>query len=237
MTSGARSRGFFLITLMFFGVSACHAAVDESAPGVAGQEEEWDPLAWEPQVTISQPELSEQEKLDRHIEWISRNFPDQYAENPDIEVGPWLQNQTEQNQLLAACVREFGFAAHAHPGGGIRYDPGVPEAQSGALDDAHYVCESRYPLDRQYFGDLSEDQDGILYDYWDQYYIPCMEARGHRVSREGQPSRETFVATIGISESPGWSPTEVFDALPLEEQEVVADICPPYPPDEHLYGT
>jgi len=147
-----------------------------------------------------------------------------------------LRSSQEQNELLAGCLREIGFPAHAEPGGGIRYDPGVPEAQSDALDDANYACESQYPLDPQYFTDLDEEQDGLLYDYWDQYFVPCMEAHGHSISREKQPSRESFVATIGTAEYAGWWPTETFDVLPFDEKEAVGDACPPYPPDEHLYG-
>lgn len=215
----------------------CQAPADTNAKATS-EPEVWDPMDWDSPVSVSLPELSDQEKLEKHIEIISQEYPDQYAENPDIEVGPWLKSQSEQDQLVAACLQEYGFAAHAHPGGGIRYDPGVPEVQSDALDDANYICESKYPLDRQYFVlDLSEEQDGLLYDYWDQYYVPCMEAHGHSVSRDGQPSRETFIATIGSSAYPDWWPTDTFDLLPLEDQEAIAGACPPYPPDELLYGT
>lgn len=229
---------FLILTLAGFGLTACAAQnIEDDEILTEKSDTEWDPLKWEPTVKISPAELSEEEKLEQHIAWISRNYPDQYEENPDIEVGPWLKSQSEQSQLLATCLQDFGFAAHAHPGGGTRFDPAVPEAQSEALDEAFYTCESRFPLDRQYFVDFTEEHDGLLYDYWDQYYIPCMEAHGHSVSRDAQPSRETFIATIGTSEYSSWWPAEVFDLLPLEQQEAIADACPPYPPDEHLYGT
>src|SRR5690625_7413462 len=83
----------------------CQAPADTNAKATS-EPEVWDPMDWDSPVSVSLPELSDQEKLEKHIEIISQEYPDQYAENPDIEVGPWLKSQSEQDQLVAARSEE-----------------------------------------------------------------------------------------------------------------------------------
>lgn len=190
-----------------------------------------------PRVSIQPEDFSEEEKLDRRDEIMSRNYPEQFETDPHVEVIAWVDSRMEHSDLIAECLREAGFPAEAGITGGITFDPGVPAAQRDALDEAGYICRSQYPLDPQYFPEeWTDDQKGLIYDYWDEYFIPCMEAHGHSISREDQPSRESFIATLDGPEPTEWRPSTAFDYLSEEEQESLRTVCPPDPPDEHLYG-
>lgn len=59
-----------------------------------------------------------------------------------------------------------------------------------------YVCQAQYPMDPGFAQDWTDEQLGIVYDYWEQYYIPCMEAHGHPVDDTDKPSRETYIAAF-----------------------------------------
>lgn len=199
---------------------------------------EWDPSDWAPPVEIEPEDLSEEEKLDRHIEVMSRNYPDQFDESPDLEVDTWLRSNSERSELIAGCLQDAGFPAEPEVSGGVRFDPGVPTSQQDALNEARYECDSRFPLDPAYFGDWNDDQLSVVYEYWDDYFIPCMEAHGHTVPRDDQPSKESFVSSFHTPDRSGWNPGAMsFGTLSAGDQESLINVCPPDPPDELLYGT
>lgn len=226
-----------LIITVSLGLAAC-TSVGGAPEDPEGSDfkENWNPLAWEPTVEIEPYDLTDEEVMAQHLEVLSRNFPSQYEENPDVEIVAWQKSLREAEMLMADCLQEAGFPARYSPGGGIMYEPGVPEAQREALEDALYLCDAQYPLDTRYFHDWDDDQRGLVYDYWDEYFIPCMKAHGHDISRDSQPSRDRFIASVGSAEGIDWSPTSAFDALNIEVREALEDTCPPYPPDEFLYG-
>lgn len=76
----------------------------------------------------------------------------------------------------------------------------------------------------------------MVYDYWDQYFIPCMEAQGYPIDTSNQPTREAYVAAFHTPERISWWPSQKFDEQSLEVQKALVEVCPPYPPDEAMYG-
>lgn len=209
-----------------------------SPGGPAGQDREWEPSAWEPTVQIEPLTFTDAERESYRQEALAR-----YVEQSSIEDAPevpdviaWGQGREENGQQTASCLQDAGFPAFAQPGGGIIFEPGIPESQVEASDLAWFTCEAQYPLDPAYAQEWTEDQLGLVYDYWDQYYIPCMQAQGHAIDTSGQPTREAYIAAFHTVDRISWWPTDAFHALPLETQATLFETCPPYPPDEAMYG-
>ncbi len=181
--------------------------------------------------TDAEREEYRQESLARFAEQAGLTDPPE-----GVEVIAWTQGKVENGEALAECLQEAGFPAVSNASGGIIFDPGVPESQVKALDLADYICQGKYPLDPVYAQEWTQDQLRLVYDYWDEYFIPCMEAHGHPIDTGDQPSREAYVAAFHTPDRISWWPNDAFRALPLEEQKSLARSCPPYPPDEAMYG-
>lgn len=195
---------------------------------------QWDPNAWVPTVIVAPEVLSEEERQMRRSDWLVDNA--RMADPPEVELIAWSSSYPEFGRQVAECLQEAGFSAVWDGWGGMAFDPPVPAQQVGALDVATHVCHSQYSLDPRILRDETEDQAALSYDYWDQYYIPCMEAQGHFVTRNGQPSREAFVAAYTGPDPIYWDPYTASDILPSEEQQRLSGICPLYPPEQFMYG-
>lgn len=153
---------------------------------------------------------------------------------PSVERIRFSQGHFEYSANMASCLQEQGFPA-VHEGRSYSFRPGVPLAQEAALAEATYVCEARYMMDPVYAQDWSEAQLGLVYDYWTQYYIPCVEAHGYVVAGE-PPSRQAYVSAFHTQDRIPWWPSDTTEMLSADKLAEIEGTCPAHPPDELMYG-
>lgn len=194
-------------------------------------------IDWEPTIEITPLAMTEEEKVAFRARWL-----DQMAEKAgvanDVELVRWTSRGMDDATAQATCLEEHGFAAEADPvEGGVAFPMGVPESQSDALNLAIYSCAAQYSLDPIYLQEWTDDQLFLIWDYWEQAFIPCLEAEGIVVNRTNQPSKEAWMAAFHTPERISWWPQETMMALPEERYEEVSQICSPYPANEVFYGT
>ncbi|MGJ9529098.1 hypothetical protein [Actinotignum sp. GS-2025a] len=92
-----------------------------------------------------------------------------------------------------------------------------------------------YFLNPEFLTDWSEDQLRVVWDYWDEYYIPCLDAHGYKVDISKRPARETYVTRFHTDPEHRWWPNNggsLEFQIPLE----VWKVCPSDPPATELYG-
>ena len=154
---------------------------------------------------------------------------------PEVSLIRWSMGSKEYSANMATCLQEECFPAVLD---GIHYyfNPGVPVAQQDALNLASYVCNGQYMIHPTYGYGWSDEQVGIVYDYWVEYYIPCMRAHGYDIRDDDKPSREAYVNAFHTAERIDWWPNEWSQLLPKPERESMESICPELPPDEVLFG-
>ncbi|PFG20758.1 hypothetical protein [Serinibacter salmoneus] len=232
--------------LLTAGCSAPEEDASDGSPGVgevatptATEAGAWDVSSWEPTVSIVAPSMTEDERLSEREEYL-RSLAEQFELDapPQVELVRWTMGPADDSQAMAACYTEAGFAAEVTPDNGIAFvNGGVPESQEAALNLANYTCAAQFTLDPIYRQEWSADQLGLLYDYWDQYFLPCMDAHGHMIDRSDQPSREVYVSSFHTSERTDWWPSDVLSSLPQEEAVQLGEDCPAYPPAEVFYGS
>lgn len=228
-------------------VAACSGSSDVNGPSTPSTATDaagtsagatWDPNAWVPTVRVTPVIYSDTEREQHWNEMVVHYAADFGLDSPpQVQVVTWTETRRENSTLVARCLQDAGFLAIADPLGGVGFEPGVPDAQEAALNQALYICNAQYPLDPAKTLDWSEDQLGLVYDYWDQYYIPCMEAHGHPVDTTNRPSREVYIGAFHTSERFDWWPNEEFQKLPPADQEELINTCPPYPPEAVMYGS
>lgn len=215
------------------------SAVVESAgpdPTPTGQAGQWDPGNWDPTVTVTIPRLSEAERQAWRANYLASMAQDLDGPAPEVALERWLHPRTESDTVLSDCMTESGFPIEVDAGS-VSYPGGPPPAeQQSAWSLAWYTCNARFTTDPDYAQDWTEGQIGLVYDYWDQYFIPCMEAHGVAVNRAQQPSRETYISTFFTPQRTWW-PNNYLDILPQAQREELEPVCPPYPPDEMFFGS
>ena len=157
-----------------------------SGPTVPGQ---WDPKSWEPTVHVSQVRLSAADREQWRTEYLAGMARDLDGSAPNVALERWVHPRAEWDSVMSGCMTDSGFALEVEDGS-ISYPAGPPPAdQLSAWDLAWYECNARFTPDPDYSQDWTQEQIGLVYDYWDQYFIPCMEAHGVPVNRANQPSR------------------------------------------------
>lgn len=203
------------------------------APPKAGQ---WDPGQWEPAVQISLTRLSDAEREQWRADYLDSLTQDLDGPAPAVALERWVNPRGEHDEVMTLCMTDSGFPVEVD-NGGISYPMGPPPAeQLSAWSLAWYTCNARFTPDPDYSQDWTEAQIGLVYDYWDQYFIPCMEAHGYPINRAQQPSRETYVSTFFTPQRTWW-PNNYLGALAPAEQGRLEPVCPPYPPDATFFGS
>ncbi|OKL53702.1 hypothetical protein BSZ39_07990 [Bowdeniella nasicola] len=187
---------------------------------------------WKPKEKISPPSWSQEEKAAAARKAAERAFQEKIPTDlPNIELGPYL-GFDEGMEKQAECVREKGFPVIV-VSKGFAYDPGVPEAQVDALNRAHYECALKFPYDPVFVKEYTEPQMRILYDYWVEAYLPCLESIG-RPYEPTPPSKEVFVRQF-ITREDGfldwWPPSSL-----IVGDDRAEAACPQLPPPEDFYG-
>lgn len=214
-------------------VDPAPTASDGAAPG---QSSTWDAQAWEPAVQITPPEFSDaerqdyrQQKLENSAQVLGSTQP------PEVTLIRWSEGSLEYASNMTTCLQDAGFPA-VQEGRTFYFDPGVHASQQDSLSLASYVCDGQYMMDPVYGQGWSDTQAGLVYDYWVEYYIPCMRAHGHNIQDDEKPSRESYVSSFNSGQRQSWWPNEWSQRLPAEERETMEAVCPQYPPDAVLYG-
>lgn len=202
----------------------------------SGQVGQWDPNQWDPTVRISLRKVSETERAQWREDYLAQNARDLDGPPPTVQLERWVHPHSEHDEVLTRCMTESGFPVEVDAGG-IDYPAGSPPAeQQSAWSLAWYVCNARFTPDPDYMQDWTEAQIGLVYDYWEQYFIPCMAAHGYPISTATMPSRETYIATFFTLERTWW-PNETLLGLQRSERERLEPVCSPYPPSETFFGS
>lgn len=198
----------------------------------------WDPMSWTPTVKITAVSLTAEEKMASHLRRLDKMAEyEKISPVPDVEIVRWIENGTEYGPVMAACLTDAGFRSEGDAVGGVQYLDEVPEAQEKALHLAYYVCAAKYPLDPVYLTEWTSEQLGLLYDYWEQYFIPCLAAHGLKIDESSKPTRESYVARFHTPERASWWPSDTLATMPEKERAAIEASCPGYPPDAVFYGT
>jgi len=206
--------------------------VSSSGPGT------WDPTTWTPTVTITAASLSTEEKLashERRLEKLAER--DDLSPVPDVEIVRWIDSRVDYGSALAACMTDAGFRAEGDALGGVSFLEETPQSQAKAFNLAYYTCSAAYPLDPVFLTEWTADQLGLLYDYWEQYLVPCLAAHDVVVDQSRKPTREAYVARFHTAERTDWWPNDTLAMMPEDVRRAVEPSCPGYPPDAVFYGT
>lgn len=185
------------------------------------------PTEWHPATPIAHsPVLSEQERQAARSSYLkSLARTDKLKHPPKVALIRWTTID-DADATMATCYTDGGFPAHPVPDGGIEFSgDGVPAAQESAFNLVDYTCSAQYSLDPKYRQDWTKDQIGLVYDYWSQFFVPCLTARGRNLSTP--PTRDTFIANFPSA----WNPV-IEGQLTTE----LAAACPPRPPAHDMYG-
>lgn len=153
---------------------------------------------------------------------------------PEVEHVHWAQSAEEHYDLVAECMQEDGWPVESGPGGYLRDTQQIPPDSQEDYDARFYYCEYRYFPEPAVFSNWQEDQLRVVYSYWVEYFAPCLEHHGHEVDLTDRPTVEQFIESYPSDLS--WWPADSFQALPYEEQQQLANTCPPEPPPSILYG-
>ena len=208
-------------------------------------------VAWEDwrsdQPPATRPRLTEEEKLavweqdwDNNQAWLMERFG---VEAPKPEIIRWTGYE-EFLPVMVECLQEAGWRVRLVDGGFMGPE-GVGVEQTPAFHVSRVVCDFQYPRDPRYAGILDADQNGVVYDYLTQWWIPCMHAKGfselgNPPTREGYVAGEKEPIPGNSAETASWEPflhwrfsIHKGDDSP-EVQEILAD-CPRRPPSQALW--
>ncbi len=198
--------------------------------------EQWDPSEWQPTVTIVAPTFTDQERQT----WLEDVYLPMYADDldgppPDVAVVRWTETFADYGTAIEQCLGERGFRVEHDGSGGFRM--AIPPQQEQAYYVARYTCNAMYPINPVFLQERTPKQLGLLYDYWDQYFIPCLEAHDIKVNLANKPSREVYISTFHTPDRADWWPSDYLAMLPPDDRARIEPLCPPQPPPEVFYGT
>lgn len=234
--------GAITLVVVVAGCSAKGSTVVESSSNVTSSSSPsasvddgrvWDPNAWVPPVQIVLPQYSQAQLMQKRAAWLKTLEPEG-AKVPDVKLVRWTHGIADQSTTLAKCLTDSGFPAVGDRG--IRFPNPIPPSQEDAFLLAAYICNAKYTIDPKYVSNYTEDQLAVLYDYWDQYFIPCIRANGIKYDDSNKPTSEVFVSTFYAKPEDRWWPPDVFESVSQSRERQVIQSCPEMPPDKALYG-
>jgi len=234
--------GAVVAALTLTGCAATESPTVDGSPSEAASPDPsgstWDPANWVPTEKIEQRMTDEAERE----RWYEENKARHAAgyglvDPPPVTRRGWATTKEEHERWVAQCMREHGVpAAYDEVRGGISWDT-PPASQEDAYMLANWECKFTFPIDPSIFYDWTEPQLRLVYDYWDQYAIPCLEGHGITVDRSTQPSKEAWVAAFHTPERISWWPVEE-SRIGLDDTRYaeITKACPEVPSDAVLYG-
>lgn len=188
----------------------------------AHQSQQWHP---DQPIPLPAPLTGEEKRQLRNDYLQSLATMNEMSALPGVALVRWTTLDTV-NSVWAKCYTEGGFPARpSRDGLGIDHIGGIKPAQESAFNSVEYACNAKYTIDPTYTRKLTDDQAGLVYDYYTQSFVPCL--RDHGVSITDPPAKAAFVAGFPSA----WDP--VAQANKLGE---VAKDCPARPPSSDLYG-
>ena len=119
------------------------------------------------------------------------------------------------------------MASYGFPGGILR-------RSRQAFNAAAYTCEARHTLDPVFQQEWNDEQQlGLIFDYWAQYFLPCMDAQGYLIPTGNTPTREPYVADFHTPNRLDWWPQRLLSSIHRRRRaRPLAECLPAYPPDE-----
>lgn len=242
MTIMKRSAAMLAVITVVLGAAACTGGADPSPSAALSTsvttETAWDPMSWEPTVKITPFVMTEDEKIAWRSDRLKSDATnDEIDPVPDAELVRWSANRNEWTQAMADCLTEAGFPTKPDFVDSSLNAETIPESQQTAFDLAFYTCDAKYMLDPVLAQEWTAEQLGLTYDYWEQYFIPCMAAHGVEISQSKKPTREAFVAAFHTPNRYDWWPNEKLAEQAPARRAAIAPQCPPYVPAAFFFGS
>lgn len=129
-------------------------------------------------------------------------------------------------QTHARCLTDAGLPAEVLNGG---VHTSIPEGQEEAYAIGAYVCAVMYPLDPRFLVPPDDEQLAVLYYYFIEEQIPCLEQHGYDVGPA--PSLQLFMEKLK-SDSDVWTPYGVIGpTVPAADLPDLEAACPQLPHD------
>ncbi|WP_181149800.1 hypothetical protein [Arthrobacter sp. MYb227] len=149
---------------------------------------------------------------------------------PEVERIRYVTEEEWAN-VKAKCLTDLGFPSTVESDGSVQ-TLSVSD-QDEALAEASYTCSIQYPKDLRYAQAFTRTQLRIIYAYFRDELIPCLQNLGLETGQ--QPSEETYVEGI-VTGTAEWTPYDDanIDAIDVKARE---SDCPSMPPSEVLYGS
>lgn len=208
------------------------------SPSGASAGDVWDASEWVPTVKVTPMVMSEEEKLAFREQWLAQEARSWGLENPPhIELVRWTTVGPDYGETVGPCLEEAGFDVLFDGRSGFHFPEGVPESQEPALNAALYRCQAMYTVNPVYTQEWTDDQLRVLFDYWDEFYIPCLVAHGVEFDVTDRPSREAWVSGFYDAEASTWWPDGPLQMLGPQRNAELSAVCAEFPPNAAFFGT
>jgi len=162
--------------------------------------------------------------------WLKQAAEDLHITNPPkVALVRYVTSDKEMESMRRSCMAEQGWPLS--PGGAAV----VPNGQMGAYNLAAYTCMAKYEFNPAMARPWTQEQQDIVYDYWVNTEIPCIQKHGYTVT--GLPSRDVFHAKYNLNDWGGWAPLGNVSPDPGRDGDKLQEDCPETPPFNVLYGT
>ena len=153
--------------------------------------------------------------------WISTGITEIFA-RPDVEQGAALSIDDWFNAVFA-CLSANGFdgfsISYSYATGSSIGDSSGEVVTDAAAQLAFYRCAAANPVDVLASGELlSPAQIDYVYDYYQEWVVPCMIAEGFIV--RDPPTRQDFHDLFG-QWSPYWSVHNTIGGTEVEDLQAV----------------
>lgn len=147
---------------------------------------------------------------------------------PEVPIIKWVRLH-EQPGYMVKCLRSKGLNVKLEENG-YSFETSDP-AEDIRYDKASYWCMAAYPYIEVTTRPLKPEQGRILYKYYVETLIPCLQNEGYNGPFE-LPSEERFLRQLNTT--PRYSPYNV--AVPDEEYSEAEKKCPERPAYEEIWG-
>jgi hypothetical protein len=139
-------------------------------------------------------------------------------------------NPDEYATVNVDCLAAQGFTATVTFDGGIDFGD-YPGEQTPALLEATFRCAVQYPVHPKYSQPHTEEQIRVMYEYYKDELVPCLNREGYSVPPTDVPTWETFLASYS-SKDGGWVPYSVVTEREKQLREANGGVVPPEWPAE-----
>ena len=175
-----------------------------------------------PPVGPSDAELNAAVRIELDKQWRYTGL-EGVVPRPEAEV-ELVGSGGAASQGFRDCMSANGFESWGYSSDtGLQMfgSDGNPSAASPEQQLAFYLCNARFPM----IDTLTVDQLDFIYDYYQDWLIPCLEVAGYPVGRA--PSRESFTtepAEFGWR----WRPySAIPDVLNPQDYAALQSTCRP----------